>query len=141
MGKLAAAILFVILSVSGVWAKNAAQETPQTARQALMEMFFSKDSGTFLKHLPAVTRASLENSGAMTGLAQYSALAGQFHLEGESFQTFETGPVMLATEDPKTGQKTELVVDSDSMQGDQDDIRVSIHTYKDNQAQRTPFMP
>jgi hypothetical protein len=27
------------------------------------------------------------------------------------------------------------------MQGDLDDIQVSIHTYKDNHAQRTPFMP
>jgi len=141
MRKLAAAFLFLILSISGAWAKNSAQETPQTARQALMEMFFSKESGTFLKHLPAITRATLQKSGAMTSLAQYSQLAGPFHTEGKSFQTFETGPVMLTTSDPKTGQKTELVVDSDSMQGDQDDIQVSVHTYKDNQPQRTPFMP
>jgi type IV pilus assembly protein PilA len=141
MRKLALAILFLILSISGMWAKNPAQETPQTARQALMEMFFSKESGTFLKHLPAITRATLEKSGAMTSLQQYSLLAGQFHAQGKSFQTFETGPVMLATEDPKTGQRTEIVVENDSLQGDHDDIQVSIHTYKDNQAQRTPFMP
>jgi len=141
MRKLAAAILSLILSSSGLWAKSATQEAPQTARQALLEMFFSKESGTLLKHLPAITRATLEKSGAMGSLQQYSALAGQFHVQGKSFETFETGPVMLATSDPKTGQKTELVVDNDSLQGDQDHIQLSIHTYKDNQAQRTPFMP
>ena len=36
--------------------------TPQTARQALLEMFFSKTPGTLVKHLPSVTRAALEKS-------------------------------------------------------------------------------
>jgi hypothetical protein len=141
MRQLAAVIFSLILSSAGLWAKNATQEAPQTARQALMEMFFSKESGTFLKHLPAVTRATLEKSGALATVQQYSVLAGQFQTQGKSFQTFETGPVMLATEDPKTGQKVEIVVDNDSLQGDQDDIELTFRTYKDNQAQKTPFMP
>jgi hypothetical protein len=141
MRKIAVAILSLILSSVGLWAKSPLQETPQTARQALMEMFFSKEPGTLLKHLPAITRATLEKSGGMTAVQQYSLLASQFHAEGKSFQTFETGPVVVVTDDPKTGQKTELVIDSDSLQGDRDDIQVSIHTYKENQLQRTPFMP
>ncbi len=141
MRQLAAVILSLILSSAGLWAKNRIQEAPQTARQALMEMFFSKESGTFLKHLPAVTRATLEKSGALATVQQYSVLAGQFQTQGKSFQTFETGSVLLATEDPKTGQKVEIVVDNDSLQGDQDDIELSFRTYKDNQVQKTPFMP
>jgi hypothetical protein len=134
-------LLSLILCSAGLRATNAAPEVPQTARQALMEMFFSKQPGTFLKHLPAVTRATLEKSGALASVQQYSALAGQMQTQGKSFQTFETGPVMLAADDPKTGQKVEIVVLNDSLQGDQDDIELSIHTYKESQAQRTPFMP
>ena len=141
MRQLATVILSLILSSAGLWAKNTTQEAPQTARQALMEMFFSKESGTFLKHLPAAMRATLEKSGALATVQQYSLLAGQFQTQGKSFQTFETGPVMLATEDPKTGQKVEIVVDNDSLQGNQDDIELTFRTYKDNQAQKTPFMP
>ena len=89
-----------------------------------MEMFFSKEPGTFLKHLPAATRATLEKSGALAGLQQYAVFAGQLQAQGKSLQTFETGPVMLAADDPKTGQKVEIVVDSDSLQGDQDDIEL-----------------
>jgi len=141
MRQLAVVILSLILCGSGLWAKSGTHEAPQTARQALMEMFFSKEAGTFLKHLPAATRSTLEKSGALASLQQYSVLTGQLQTQGKSYQTFETGSVMLATEDPKTGQKFEIAVDNDSLRGDRDDIELSFHTYKDNQAQRTPFLP
>jgi hypothetical protein len=135
------AVVIFLLGSAGLWATGAPQQTPQTARQALMDMFFSKAPGTFVKHLPAATRATLEKSGTLAGLQQYSAMAGQMQTQGKSLQTFEAGPVLLSTEDPKTGQKFEVVIDSDSLQGDQDDIALSFHIYKDNHAERTPFMP
>lgn len=136
-----AIILSLTLSAIGLWAKSGTQEVPQTARQALIEMFFNKEPGTFLKHLPSATRATLEKSGALPGLQQYSAIAGQMQPQGKSLQTFEAGPVLLVAEDPKTGQKFEVVIDNDSLRGDQDDIELSLHTYKDSQSQRTPFLP
>jgi hypothetical protein len=135
------ASLFLLLCSASLWAKSAAQAAPQTARQALMEMFFSKEPGTFMKHLPAVTRATLESSGALANMKQYSLLAGQFQAQGKSFETFEAGPVLFSFADPKNGQKYEVVVDSDSLLGDQDNIELTFHTYKDNQLQKTPFMP
>jgi hypothetical protein len=115
--------------------------TPQTARQALMEMFFSKTPGTFAKHLPAVTRAALDKSGALTNLQQYSLMMNQFQTQNQNVQTFETGSVMLAGEDPKTGQKVEIVVENDALRGDEDDIELAFRIYKNGQEQRTPFMP
>jgi hypothetical protein len=132
------------LAVAAIWsAAVSAQEasTPQTARQALLEMFFSKTSGTFAKHLPAVTLAALEKSGALANLQQYSLLAGQLQTQGTNYQTFETGSVLLSGEDPKTGQKLEVTVENDALRGEQDDIELSFQTYKNGQAQRTPFMP
>lgn len=114
---------------------------PQTARQALLEMFFSKTPGTFVKHLPVVTRAALEKSGALASLQQYSLLASQLQSQGQNFQTFETGSVFLTGEDPKTGQKVEVTVEDDALRGEQDDIELSFQTYKNGQAQRTPFLP
>jgi hypothetical protein len=114
---------------------------PQTARQALMEMFFSKTPGTFIKHLPATTLAALENAGALKTLQQYSALASQFHTTGNQLETFESGSVLLSTVDPKTNQKVDVVVENDSLQGGDDNIELSFRTYKDKQLQRTPFMP
>ena len=48
---------------------------------------------------------------------------------------------MLAGEDPKTGQKVEITVENDALNGDQDDIELSFQMYKNGQVQRTPFMP
>lgn len=133
-----------VLAVAAIWnTPLAAQETstPQTARQALLEMFFSKTPGTLVKHLPSVTRAALEKSGALANLQQYSLLAGQLQTQGTNLQTFETGSVLLSGEDPKTGQKVEITVENDALRGDQDDIELSFQTYKNGEPQRTPFMP
>ena len=83
---------------------------PQTARQALLEMLFSKTPGTFAKHLPAATLAALDKSGALATLQQYSALAAQFQTKGKTFETFETGHVLLAAEDAPSGQRFEMNV-------------------------------
>jgi len=115
--------------------------TPQSARQALLEMFFSKTPGTFVKHLPVATREALEKSGAFANLQQYSLLMSQLQTHGQTVQTFETGSVLLTAEDPKTGQKTDITVENDSLRGDQDDIEITFHAYKDGKEQLSPFMP
>jgi hypothetical protein len=126
----------------GLWsAAVSAQEAPQTARQALLEMFFSKTPGMLVKHLPAATRDALEKSGALANLQQYSLLASQMQAQGQNFQTFETGSVLLSGEEPKTGQKIEVTVENDALRADEDDIELSFLTYKNGQVQRTPFMP
>jgi hypothetical protein len=90
----------------------------QTPRQALMEMFFNKTPGTFVKHLPAATRAALEKSGALSMLQQYSQMASQMSTQGNNLQTFETGPVIIAGQNAKTGQKYEVTVLKDDLRGD-----------------------
>jgi type IV pilus assembly protein PilA len=130
--------LLILLSTN-----TRAQETsttPQTARQALMEMLFSKTKGTFWKHLPEATRAALEKSGAIEAFHQYSAMVTQVQT-GQNIQTFETGPVMVSGVDPKTGNKFEMIVERDTLRGERDEIEVSFRAYKDGQPQRTPFMP
>lgn len=133
---LATAILLTI----GSWAQQS-PAAPQTARQALMEMFFSKTPGTFLKHIPTATRTALEKAGALKTLEQYSLMASQLQTQGQNLQTFETGSVLLSSEDPKTGQKVEITIENDALRGDQDDLELSFVVYKNGQAQKTPFMP
>jgi hypothetical protein len=139
MRRVACVLAVVAICSAVLFAQEAA--APQTARQALLEMFFSKTSGTLVKHLPAATLAALEKSGAMANLQQYSILASQLQTQGQNFQTFETGSVLLAAEDPKTGNKVDVTVENDALRGDEDDIELSFQTYKNGRAQRTPFMP
>jgi hypothetical protein len=73
MHRLRVLIAFAILT--GLTAVSQQAAAPQTARQALIEMFFSKTPGTLMKHLPAATLAALAKSDAITSLQQYSAMA------------------------------------------------------------------
>jgi hypothetical protein len=128
----------VMLAASG-WAQSGG--APQTARQALLEMFFSTTPGTLVKHLPTATLAALEKTGALVSLQQYSTMATQLQTQGKTVQTFETGSVLLSGQDPKTGDKFEITVENDALRADQDDIELSFQVYKNGQAERTPFMP
>lgn len=131
--------LVVIAGVAGAaWSQAG---TPQTARQALTEMFFSKTPGTFVKHLPVVTQAALEKSGAMTGLQQYSMLAAQIPTQGKNLETFETGRLLMVAQNPDTGDKVEITVEGDHLRGDQDDIALGFRLYEKGKEKATPFMP
>ncbi|HVN19847.1 MAG TPA: hypothetical protein VMU05_13765 [Dongiaceae bacterium] len=138
MREAVCAVIAVVLCSAG-WCQDRA--TPQTAREALLEMFFSKTPGTLAKHLPNATIAALEKSGAMEGLQQYSLLAAQMQSQQGNFQTYATGSILLSGESPKSGCKVEVTVENDALRGDEDDIELSFVTYKDGQPQRTPFMP
>ena len=65
-------------------------------------------------------------------------LTSQFHSTGNQLETFETGPVLLASDDPKTGQKVEVIVESDSQQGEDDNIELTFRTYKDKRLRGLP---
>lgn len=136
MRKVARFLVF-IFGLNICWS----QQAPQTARQALMEMFFSKEKGTFIKHLPQATRTALDKGEALTALEQYSAMTTGIEAQGNKIQTFESGPVLFTGEDPKTRQRFDVTVESDRPRGEFDDITLSARTYKDGQVQRTPFMP
>jgi len=140
--KFAGILILSSLCAAGAWAQTSDRAvTPQSARQALVEMFFSKTSGTLVRHLPMATLSALEKSGALVTLQQYSLLVSQLHTKGKDFETFETGSVLLVAEDSQSGQKFEVKIDKDSLRGDEDDIEVSFQTYKDKQPQKTPFLP
>jgi hypothetical protein len=140
------AALLILLAVMTAHAQIPSQDAgaPQTARQALLEMFFSKTSGTFMKHLPAATLDALQKSGALSTLQGYSLLATQFQTkqtQQNSFATFDAGPVLLSGINAQSGEKYEVMVENDSLQGNADNITLSFHGYKDKQLQRTPYMP
>jgi hypothetical protein len=133
-------LLVAIIMPCGV-VSFAQQAGPQTARQALMEMFFSKTPGTFVKHLPVATRTALEKSGAMDGLQQYSTMAAQIPTDGKNLETFDTGSLMLVAKNPQTGDRVEVTVESDRLHGEQDEIAVAFHIYEKGKEKPTPYMP
>lgn len=118
---------------------------PQSARQALIEMFMGKGADDFAKHLPEDARKILLHKGdtpessnllkiAMIGREVVSQRGGQI-------ETFEAGPNILVSEDPNTHEKVEVGVEHDSLMGEEDEIELSIHTYKDGEPEFLPVIP
>lgn len=142
MRKLGTIIVLSALSCSVLFAQQAAAPaSPQTARQALLEMIFSTTPGTLLKHLPQATLAALEKSGALATMQQYAAFTSQMQTVGKNYHSFETGPILISGTDPKTGQKGDVTVESDTLRGDEDDIELSFRGYKDGQPEHISYMP
>ena|SRR5579884_3145521 len=121
-----------------------AQPAPQTARQALIEMFFGKAPGSLDKHLPDAFREAIAKATAgqsNSTLATFALLAGQLQANGQELQTFEAGPVLLSIENPRLNSRFEIVIENDDLRSDEDDIEVSFRGYKDGQAQFTSLSP
>ena len=119
---------------------------PQTAREALIEMFFGQSADHLQKHLPDATRRSFQKMDTGNGqslLTEFSMLASQAKAAGAGFQTFDTGPTLLTLEEPQgdTGEKIELTVERDDLSGDEDQIEVAVHMTRGGKEDTLPFVP
>ncbi len=131
--------LALMLCVVRLHAQSA--PAPQTPRQALIEMFFSTTQGTFIKHLPELTRTSLEKAGALDNMQQYSTFVSQIHAEGTTLETYDTGSVLLKTKNTKTLDEFEVHVENEKVRDGQDEIEVSFHVIKSGKEEPTAVRP
>ena len=117
---------------------------PQSPRQALLEMFFGSAPNHLEKHLPEITRKAFKQLDSGTGpgfLSQFSMIAAQARAGGSNFQTFETGPVLLVSEEPESRQKFEVMVEQDNLVGDENQIDLSFHMYRNGVRETLPVIP
>lgn len=114
---------------------------PPSARQAIIEMFFSDSPVNIFKHLPEATKAALMNGGE--GLAfGPTSIASDLKRQGKTFQVYEAGPVLVSSTDSRTEEKFEVAIDRDDLIGDQDEIDLSFHNFRNGQEQAlSNFLP
>jgi TonB family protein len=121
-----------------------AQQPPQTARQALIEMFFGTAPDHLEKHLSDSTRKTfkrMSGAGGMSMLDEFSMFATMTKAGGVKFETFDTGPTLLQAEEPEQNEKTEITVEGDNLSGDEDEIELTLHITKEGNEQPLPFIP
>lgn len=129
----------VVFLFIGVVAATA-QPSRQTARQALLEMFFGQP-GSFEKHLPKVTIAALNQvNGGTSQLAMFSMIASQMTKQG-TLQTFDAGSTLLSVEDPKAQSKVEITIEKDDLRGNEDEIELSFRAEKNGVVQDSHMSP
>lgn len=137
---------WLALMVAGIVSPLVAQTAPsqpQTARQALIEMFLSKNPDDFAKHLPDDARQVLIHKGETmeTSVVLRIASVGRgLTAQGEHVETFDAGPNILVSEQPDH-ERVEVAVEHDSLMGEQDEIELSIHSYKNGEEQFIPVVP
>jgi hypothetical protein len=124
---------------------------PQTARQALIEMFFGTAADHLEKHLPDVTRKTFKRMDSGDGhsyLSEFSVLATQAKASGSKFEIFETGPTLLTVEDSGTGdgtevqgERVEITLERDDLIGDEDQIELALHIIRGGKEEALPVIP
>lgn len=118
---------------------------PQSARQALIEMFFGKGENDFAKHLPDAAHQALIHKGETertSVVLRISTIGRQLAAEGGGhIETFDEGATLLVTEPNPGHDKIEAIVEHDSLVGEEDEIELSFHYYKEGQLQTLPLVP
>src|ERR1043166_1329951 len=139
--------IITLLAVSVV-ASAQTQQTPppQTARQAVLEMLLGKNPNAFQKHLPenAIDIFGKTDSGLLAMFnQQISVIQRQALNENKQFETFDVGPFLLVSDvtQGKHQVRTEIAVDRDDLSGDEDQIELSLHVYKDGVLNKIPVVP
>jgi hypothetical protein len=137
--------LLVILSVSiSVPAQTPTGPPAQSARQALIEMFMGKGADDFARHLPVEAQHALIRPGEgadVSGVVRISDVIRQMVAQSEHIETFEIGPNILVSEQDNGHERIEVAVEHDSLFGEDDEIELSVHVYKDGQPAARPFVP
>jgi hypothetical protein len=111
----------------------------QTARQALIEILTGTSDAS--KHLTLEVQKEMQKkSPPGLGFSPTAMLAG-FHSAAAGLQvkTFDAGPILLSSSDPKTHERMDVQVDSDDLNADQETLQLSIHQFRDEKEIETPF--
>ena len=119
-------------------------QAPQSARQALIEMFFGTAPNHLERHLSDSTRNTfkrMSGEGGMSMLDEFSMFANMTKAGGMKFETFDTGATLLQAEEVEQNEKTEITVEADNLTGDEDEIELTLHITREGNEQPLPFIP
>ena len=117
---------------------------PQTARQALIEMLVGQAPDHVEKHLPDITRKTLDklkgDGENLPGL--FSMLSAEANYGKGKIKTFDTGSTFLVFDEPiATGyEKAEVKVERDDLNGELDEIELVPHIYHGGKEENLPLL-
>jgi len=108
-------------------------------------MFLGKSPDAFAKHLPAVANQALvrKDETPATSIVQKISLIGRQITAQGHVETFDVGPTLLVTEQEEGNRKvkTEVIVEHDASMGENEEIELSVHVYKDGELEFLPVVP
>lgn len=109
-------------------AQQKSGDPEQSPRKAILEMF-SGSEDAFKKHLTLEVQERikdlLENSSGGNGPMQALILAKT--AGGDNLEQFDAGPILFSYNNQQQHERTEIRIDSEDLQGDQDEMQLSLH--------------
>jgi hypothetical protein len=137
-------LVWLVFAFSPALLAQPATTQPQSARQALIEMFTGKGPDDFAKHLPDAARRSLIHKGETAEssvVLRISEIGRQITGSGARVETFDAGPNILVSESEGSHERVEIAVEHDSLLGEEDEIELSVHAYKNGEPELLPVIP
>lgn len=133
-------LMALLLLMPGVALAGQPANNGQTPRQALIEMF-SGNPDRLDRHLTLPVqekfKALLRNSPAGTP-NPIQAITMSATSNGKQPEAFETGPILFSVNNPETNQRIELHLDSEEFRGEEDEMEISVHSFRAGLEERMP---
>ena len=136
--------LCVAMAGSLSLASQTSAPAEQSARQALIEMFMGKGEYDFTKHLPNAARAALTRKGdspETSILLRVSGAVRGLAAQGDKLEALDVGPNILVSENTNSQERVEIAVEHDSFFGQEYEIELSVHSYKNGEPEALPAIP
>jgi hypothetical protein len=112
----------------------------QSPRKALLEMLLGGDDA-LKKHLTLEVQRRIGESlsaAAPAGMNPIQAISMAKAAAGENLETYEAGPVLFSYENPAQHQKLEVRIDGDDLRGSEDQMRLSLHSFRNGVEEELP---
>lgn len=138
--------LLMFLSVSRITSAQLpvaipSNAAPQSARQALLEMVFAVEPSQFFSHLPKHAQQLMKADVNILPLQDFWQAVTQLRWPGRKLETFETGLILLRSEEPYSRRTVEVSVESETDGVDEDQLQLSLRLYRNGKLEPLPFVP
>jgi hypothetical protein len=133
-------VAFVACLFAGLLPAQTNMVASQSPRQALVEMFSGSEK-QFTKHLTLEVQNQLaqlmkdDSSAAAKLVRSFSPRTNKY----QKFDAFDLGPILFALNDSRQNSRLEVHIDSDQLNGDEDNITVSLHSFHSGIEQDLPL--
>ena len=133
-------LVIFLFVIAGFPLSGQGKENLQTPRQALMEML-SGNPDKLNRHLTQPVqeqfKALLRNAPSGTP-NPIQAVAVALVSNGKQSDAFDIGPILFSINNPETNQRVELHLDSDEFRGEEDEMEISVHSFRAGVEERMP---
>ncbi|MBI2679232.1 MAG: hypothetical protein HYX28_10675 [Candidatus Koribacter versatilis] len=139
------ALLSTIAFAQQKAAPKKAVATPQTARQALIEMLTTKSDKVFERHLPdalLVRVEAMKSKDPKTGQSSSPMKTSNTAIvNSKDAHFFPAGPTFVTFTEPKTAQRIDVSIDRDDLTAGGNDFEFGFHLIKDGKESVSAFIP